>query len=412
MFGMPNGRSAQRRVLAPIALACAMTPLLAAGAHAASPVSLGSAESYALLGGSTITNTGPTTITGDIGLCCSGLATPGFGSVTQPRGAQYVGPGSEAATAQDDLDIAYLAAAGQAVSNTVGVDLSLAGTPANPLTPGVYESTSHGAFQINTGLTLDFQGDPNAVFIFQGTDLVTAAGAGGSVSIVNGGATPSTCNVMWQLSDATQGVTLGTDSAFKGTTMSLGASVLGSGATVEGRILTRNSKAVTLDTNTITQTACFSDTAGGGGGGGGGGGTTPPPGGGGAGGAHGTGPAHPATPLVAQVAATSTPAAVTPGSAQLSGPTGPVDNPFRVTVTGHAIAQVVFYVDGRRVGTVRAKRGRTKFIITINPRTQNHRVHRVTAKVTFTKKSRTRKATRRLTYRRSPAALQAPRFAG
>ncbi|MEJ7786200.1 MAG: ice-binding family protein, partial [Solirubrobacteraceae bacterium] len=245
-----------------------MTPGLAAAASAASPVPLGTADSFAVLGGSTITNAGSTTITGDIGLCCTGVAVTGFGpgadQVNQTGGALYTGTGGVAATAQDDLDIAYANAGGRAVSRTLPVDLSLTGTPANPLLPGVYESTSHGALQINTGLTLDFQGDPNAVFIFQGTGLITASGASGSVSIVNGGSTPSACNIFWQLSDATQGVTLGTGSAFKGTTMSLGASVLGTAATVEGRILTRRSKAVNLDTNTITRSRCSSTPAPGG----------------------------------------------------------------------------------------------------------------------------------------------------
>jgi hypothetical protein len=119
--------------------ACALIAAgaLASSAHAASPVPLGTADSFALLAGSTITNTGSTSITGDIGLCCSGLATTGFGPganhVTQPSGAQHVGPGTVAATAQDDLDIGYSNAAGQAVTNTVPIDLSRAGTPANPL---------------------------------------------------------------------------------------------------------------------------------------------------------------------------------------------------------------------------------------------------------------------------------------
>ncbi|HEV2060565.1 MAG TPA: ice-binding family protein, partial [Solirubrobacteraceae bacterium] len=257
MVGQLNrGPSSRRLPVRALVLSGAFVPLLASSATAASPVPLGTAESFAVLAGSTITNTGPTTITGDIGLCCTGLATPGFGSVTQPAGARYVGPGTVAATAQDDLDVAYANAASQAVTNTVPVDLSLAGTAANPLLPGVYESTARGALQINTGLTLDFQGNPNAVFIFRGTTLTTAVGTGGSVNIVNGGAAPSACNIYWQLSDATQGVTLGTASAFKGTTMSLGASVLGTGATVEGRILTRRSNAVTLDTNTITRPIC------------------------------------------------------------------------------------------------------------------------------------------------------------
>lgn len=407
---MPGGRRQAGRACALVTVAFATTATLAGGAQAASPVPLAAAGSFALLAGSTITNSGATTITGDIGLCCTGLATTGFGPgadhVTQPGGTQHVGPGSVAATAQDDLDIAYADAAGQAVTNTVPVDLSLTGTPANPLLPGVYESTAHGALQINTGLTLDFQGDPNAVFIFQGTALTTAAGAGGSVSVVNGGAAPSTCNIAWQLSDATQGVTLGAGSAFKGTTMALGASVLGAGATVEGRILTRRSKAVALDSNTITRTACAAPAA--------------------AGGAVTAAPAPaPTPPASAAVVSTPSPggapppsaalpgtAAVLAGKARLRGPSGAVRGPFTVSVTGRAILSVTFYVDGRRRGTVHAKRGRTRFTLRIDPRRQSRRVHRVTARVRFKRASRTAATTRRMTYRRQSTSPRAPRFTG
>lgn len=392
----PNRRLRPERALV---LALAVTPMLASGASAASPVPLGTADSFALLAGSTITNTGSTTITGNIGLCCTGLATPGFGSVTQPAGARYVGPGTVAATAQNDLDIAYANAASQAVTNTVPVDLSLAGTPANPLLPGVYESTAKGALQINTGLTLDFQGDPNAVFIFQGTTLLTAAGAGGSVNVVNGGATPSACNIYWQLSDATQGVTLGTSSAFKGTTMALGASVLGNGATVQGRILTRRSKAVTLDTNTITRSACSGSGSAPSGGGSGGGTTTPP---------SGTPGAPTSTPTPNPGGSTAAPARR--GTARLTGG-GSVRGPFTVTVTGRAIKSVQFYVDGRRVKTIRAKTGRTKFKLTIDPRSQSRRLHQVIARVTFSAASRTRARTMRVRYR-LVSAPRAPRFTG
>lgn len=420
-----NRRTAKRlrdgRAVTLATLTLGMLPALAGTAQAASPVPLGTADSFALLGGSTITNTGSTTITGDIGLCCTGLATTGFGpganQVTQPGGAVYVGPGSIAATAQDDLDVAYANAAGQAVTNTVPVDLSLTGTPATPLRPGVYESTARGAFQVNTGLTLDFQGDPNAVFIFQGTQLTTAAGAAGSVQIVNGGSTPSTCNIVWQLSDATQGVTLGAGSAFKGTTLALGASVLGTGATVDGRILTRRSKAVSLDTNTITRGACTAAASAGGV-------TaatptstsspTPP---GTAAAASSTAPPSSSTttpPTVSTATPTARPSQIgaAPGTAQLSGPNGPVSGPFTVSVTGQAIQSVTFFVDGRRRATVDARRGRRKFTLTINPRRQSRRVHRVTARVTFTPASRTPPTTRRVTYRRPPVAPRPPRFTG
>lgn len=411
MIGQLNRKTSKLvrdgRAVALTALTLGMLLALAGSSQAASPVPLGTAQSFALLAGSTITNTGSTTITGDIGLCCTGLATTGFGpganQVTQPGGALYVGTGSLAATAQDDLDIAYANAAGQAVTNTVPVDLSLTGTSANPLLPGVYESTAHGAFQINTGLTLDFQGDPNAVFIFQGTTLTTAAGAGGSIQIVNGGAAPSACNIDWQLSDATQGVTLGAATAFKGTTMALGASVLGTGATVDGRILTRRSKAVHLDTNTITLTACAAPTASGGGV------TTA------AAPTDSTVPAATTTAISATqnpIAGPAQNSAMPAGSVLLSGPSGPVSGPFTVSVTGREILSVTFYVDGRRRATVHARPGRRKFTLKINPRHQSHRVHRVTARVTFTPASRTPPTTRRVTYRRPPLTPRPPRFTG
>jgi len=100
-----------------------------------------------------------------------------------------------------------------------------------------------------------------------------------------------------------------------------------------------------------------------------------------------------------------------PGTARLTGPSGPVDGPFTVSVTGRAIQSVTFYVDGRRVGTVRAIPGRKRFVVTINPRGQSRRVHRVTARVTFTPSSRTKATTRRLAYLRA-SRPRAPSFTG
>ena len=406
----PSMQRAALRCAALTVPALAATALLTCSAHAASPVPLGTADSFAILAGSTITNVGPSTISGDIGLCCSGVATTGFGSLTQPRGTLHTGTGGVAASAQADLDIAYANAASQAVTRTVATDLSLSGTPATPLQPGVYESTAHGAFEINTGLTLDFQGNPNSVFIFQGTKVTTAAAAAGSINIVNGGAAPSTCNIYWQLADATQGVTLGAASAFMGTTMSLGASTLGTAATVEGRILTRRSKQVSLLANTITQTPCATTTTPGGGIGGS---TptptiTPLP--------TGTAPSGtPSTVLSATVSPTGTqPAAGSPSAgtpAQLTGPSAPVSGPFDVWVTGAGIQNVAFSVDARWVKTVQTKRGRTKYKLTIDPRRQKRGAHRVTARVRYRLPGR-RTTTLRIIYRRPPAKPRGPRFTG
>jgi hypothetical protein len=285
------------------------------------------------------------------------------------------------------MDAAYGNAAGRAPT-AVPADLSLS----DPLLPGVYGGPAVN-LQINTGLTLDFNGDPNAVFIFQGLSLTTAAGPAGSVNIVNGGASPSTCNIFWQLAAPGTSVTLGASSAFKGTTMSLGASDLGFAATVEGRILTQRSKAVTLRHNTITQTACYTAPAS-------------------AGGPTSTTPTATPTPTPTPTATTTATPKARRGGAVLAGPKNDVRGPFSVTVTGRDIASVTFYVDGKRRRTVKAIPGRTRFSLKIDPRRQSRRVHRVTARVTYTPASGKTTTTRRVTYRRPPAVAGPPRFTG
>ncbi|MGZ6213637.1 MAG: ice-binding family protein [Candidatus Limnocylindria bacterium] len=207
-------------------------------AYAAGPAApgLGTAGSFAVLAGAGITNTGPTTITGDVGTFPTTTET-GFGSVTL-NGTNHAG---DAVTqgAQTDLTTAYNTAAGSGPTTPVAADLG-----GQTLTPGVYNSAS--ALGLTGTLTLS--GTSSDVWIFQaGSTLTTASGS--SVVFI-GGAT--SCNVYWQIGSS---ATIGTGSAFKGTIMALTSITVTTGATIEGRALARNG-AVTLDTNTITRPNC------------------------------------------------------------------------------------------------------------------------------------------------------------
>ena len=212
-------------------------------AEAATTVPLGTARSFSVLAGSTITNTGQTTIAGDVGLH-PGTSVTGFGpgadAVTQD-GSLYVADGV-AQQAKADLNVAYTNAAGQTPVTEVPTELGN-----TTLTAGVYDSAS-GTFQITGPLTLDGEGNPDAVFIFQmGTTLTTASAS--TVTLVG---QADLCNVFWQVGSS---ATLGSNSTFRGTIMADQSVSLGTGAVVEGRVLAREA-AVTMQSNTITSAAC------------------------------------------------------------------------------------------------------------------------------------------------------------
>lgn len=200
------------------------------------PLVLGAAANFAVLAGSTVANTGFTTVNGDLGLS-PGSAVTGFppGTVT---GTKHVAD-SVAAQAKLDLTTAYNDAAGR----TVGVVTVAGNLGGMTLPPGLYKSTS--SLEISSGdLTLDAQGDANAVFIFQMASTLTTTS--GRQVILSGGAKAS--NVFWQVGSS---ATLGTTSVFKGTIMADQSITLTTGAMLDGRALTRVA-AVTLDSNTIT----------------------------------------------------------------------------------------------------------------------------------------------------------------
>jgi hypothetical protein len=203
------------------------------------PVVLGAADNFVVLAGSTVTSTGPTSVTGDLGVS-PGTAVTGFPPGTLV-GAQHAGDPT-AAQGVADLTTAYNDAAGRTLC-AITVAGNLGG---QTLTPGLYKSTS--SLEISSGdLTLDGQGDPDAVFIFQMASTLTTT-AGRQV-VLSGGA--KSTNVFWQVGSS---ATLGTTSAFQGTVMADQAITLNTGATLNGRVLARIA-AVTLDSNTIVKPA-------------------------------------------------------------------------------------------------------------------------------------------------------------
>ena len=217
----------------------APTEMFTSSACGQAPVSLGSAASFAVLAGSTVTSTGATNVTGDIGVS-PGTSVTGFppGTVV---GTIHAGD-AVAAQAESDLTTAYNDAAARTLC-PITVAGNLGGLT---LTPGLYKSTS--SLAISSGdLTLDAQGDASAAFIFQMASTFTTT-AGRQV-ILAGGAQVS--NIFWQVGTS---ATLGTTSSMSGTIMADQSVSLNTGATLAGRALARIG-AVTLDTNTVTTLA-------------------------------------------------------------------------------------------------------------------------------------------------------------
>jgi hypothetical protein len=220
----------------------AVVAILTISLPAIAQIPLGTAQNFAVLGGSTVTNTGPTTITGDLGTS-PGSAVTGF----PPGVVNGVIHAADAVAgqAQTDLTTAYTTAAGM----PCGTDLSGQDLGGLTLTPGVYCFTTSATL---TGtLTLNMQGNPNAFFLFQiGSTLTTASAS--SVVTINGGATTCPSNLFWQTGSA---ATLGTGSSLAGNILALSSITLTTGATLTGRALARNG-AVTLDTNNVNFAIC------------------------------------------------------------------------------------------------------------------------------------------------------------
>ncbi|PYP89366.1 MAG: hypothetical protein DMF61_03920 [Blastocatellia bacterium AA13] len=203
---------------------------------ASAQISLGTAQSFGVLAGSAVTNTGATSVTGNLGVS-PGTAVTGFPPGTVTGGTIHLND-AVASQAQSDVTTAYNAIAGTACT----VDLTGQDLGGLTLTPGVYCFSSSA--QLTGTLTLNALGNPNSLFIFKiGSTLTTASSS--TVQVINPG---SNCNVFWQVGSS---ATLGTGANFVGNILALTSITLTTGANVTGRVLARNG-AVTMDTNHVT----------------------------------------------------------------------------------------------------------------------------------------------------------------
>lgn len=229
----PSAGRNHRRTLASLgllALACV------AGPAWAQTVPLGTAASFGVLGGSAVTNTGATIINANLGISPNGASSvTGFPPGIVLGTTHFAD--AVALQAQNDVTTAYNTLAGRACGTTISGDLG-----GSTRLPGVYCSAS--SIGLTGTVTLDAQGDPNAVFIFQvGSTLTTASAS--RVLLINGA---SSCNVFFQVGSS---ATLGTGTAFVGSILALQSITVTTGSSVSGRLLARNG-AVTLDGNAVS----------------------------------------------------------------------------------------------------------------------------------------------------------------
>ncbi|MHB1454253.1 MAG: ice-binding family protein [Saccharofermentanales bacterium] len=207
------------------------------------PVNLGTTASFAVMAGTTITNTGTTVINGDAGGDVGlypGSDFTGQSTVTM-SGALHIND-TVAIQATTDLVAAYDDAAGRTPATLIPAELG--GTT---LTPGVYYSTE-GSFLITGTLTLDAQNDPDGVFVFlTTTTLITADDS--RIDLVNAA---RYCRIFWKVGSS---ATLGVNSHFVGHIFALTSITANTGASIQGQLLARNG-AVTLQANTIMNGLC------------------------------------------------------------------------------------------------------------------------------------------------------------
>ena len=231
-----------RRTIGPLALVVATAAILfvASGGTAeasSAPIDLGSATSFAVLASTGISNSGTTTLTGDVGTSPS---TTISGGTLQVTGTTH-SDDAVARAAEVDLHTAYGDAANEGPATSIASELG-----GQTLSPGVYAAST--SFDINGTLTLDGGGNPNAVFVLQtGADLTTVADS----HIALAGAAQA-CNVFWQLGGS---ATLGNDASVAGTVMAQTDITANAGGVVDGRLLSLGG-AVSLSSDTVSVPSC------------------------------------------------------------------------------------------------------------------------------------------------------------
>lgn len=205
---------------------------------ASSPINLDTSSNFAVIAGSGIVDSNPSVIVGDAG---SSPTTSNGLTAGEVTGTNYTSVSAEVDLAKTHLTDAYLAAEALGAS-TIPTELG-----GNTILAGVYETAS-GEFGITGTVTLDAEGDPDAIFIFQsGSTLITASDS--VVELANGA---QECNVFWQV---TSSATLGTNSTFRGNILALASITDNGGSVVFGRLLAQTG-AVTLNDTQVTKADC------------------------------------------------------------------------------------------------------------------------------------------------------------
>jgi LPXTG-motif cell wall-anchored protein len=248
---MSGGRLV-RRLAVPVAVASVAAMLMmgqTANAGIVPTVPLATAANYSVLGGQTVTNTGPSVLGQSLGVS-PGSAAVGFAGPPEGTVLGAIDLANAAsAQAQSDLTIAYNDADGR-VPEFLQTNPDLVG---QTLIPGVYAATAMAPLSLSGQLVLDGQGNAAAVFIFE-TDSTLITGPGSTILLINGA---SECNIFWQVGSS---ATLATGSLFVGNILALTSISVQTGAVVHGRALARNGS-VTLDNNVFTAPSCVPSTA-------------------------------------------------------------------------------------------------------------------------------------------------------